>query len=433
MTTRRKKNNNNNKSKKVKKYINRNNTRKTNKYTNRNNTTKRYKEGGTLNNIRMLKDLTKRAKGRRGIRVEFRVAQAAADFFGDPTLVASHAAHQKKDPRAPIDIPSILSGKLPGDISVKSVARTSPGQKKYQICMGDSCRTFDSFSDTAKAVAIAGDETTFKKAAYFMAIVVRCEDEIKDKKIPLETRILDMRSYKGALFGNLTDQEIHETSIKLLELETRAKQETYEIFKRYATLEEATKAGVTAIANQQTEEISKELDVINKMLESRGAKLRVRLSIGNWFSKSGARQPRILSSFSWSAESPRAKASEAPFSKQFSEKMLPFMDKSSSNGEPSTTKKDVISKPSSSNIRNPPIFKLPTPRRSTASRASNVSSLGYASRPSSASRASAKNRQKFKPLHMIKEERSTMQSSNRLGRSPSKASSYRLSGKPGLK
>lgn len=420
MLTRRIKSNNINKTKKCN-----NKTKKVNNYMNRNKTKKRYKTGGTLNNLRNIKVFKKKAKGRRGIRVEFLVAQAAADLFGDPSLVASHAAHQKKDPTAPIDIPGSLSGNLPGDISVKSIARTSPGQKKFQICMGHSCRTFDSFIDTAKAVAEAKDPATIKKAAYFMAIVLRCEDEIKNKKIPLQARVIDMRQYKDALFGNLTDVEIHNMSLKLLELETRAKQETYEIFKGFDTLEKATEAGVAQRADESTQDITRELDGMNKALVSRGAKLHLRLSIGNWFSKSGSRQPRILASFSWSPDSPRALASEAPFSGPFS-KLVKVMDKSTSSGELETVK--IVKRKTSSNILNPPIFKAPTPRRSTASRASSVSNINRPSSASRPSRLSAKNKPAplfvKRKLSRISEQRSSMRSS-RLGRTPGGRSSYR--------
>lgn len=419
MLTRRIKSNNINKTKKCN-----NKTKKVNNYTNRNKTKKRYKEGGTLNNLRKIK-VIKKPKGRRGIRVEFLVAKATADFFGDPTLVASHAAHQKKDPTAPIDIPGSLSGNLPGDISVKSIARTSPGQKKFQICMGHSCRTFDSFIDTVKAVAEAKDDDAIQKAAYYMAIVLRFEDEIKDKKIPLKATVIDMGKYKSALFGNLTDQDIKNMSQKLLRLEERSKKETYEIFKKYPTLEAAAAEGVTEKADESKKAIETELDRLNKELESHGAKLHLRLSIGNWFSESGSRQPRILASFSWSPDSPRALASEAPFSKPFSE-MVKFMDKSTSSGEPETIK--IVKRKSSSNILNPPIFKAPTPRRSTASRASSVSNMN---RPSSASRAthlSAKNKPAppiiKRKLSRISEQLSSMRSS-RLGRTPGNRSTYR--------
>lgn len=420
MLTRRIKSNNINKTKKCN-----NKTKKVNNYTNRNKTKKRYKEGGTLDNLRKIKVIKKKAKGRRGIRVEFLVAKATADFFGDPSLVASHAAHQKKNPTAPIDIPGSLSGNLPGDISVKSIARTSPGQKKFTICMGDSCRTFDSFIDTVKAVAEAKDPDTIKNAAYFMAIVLRCEDEIKDKKIPLQAMVIDMRQYKKALFGNLTDDEIKSMSQELLQLEAQSKKDTYEKFKGYDTLEAAAAEGVAEEADKSTKAIEAKLDGMNKILESRGAKLRVRLSIGNWFSKSGSRQPRILASFSWSPESPRALASEAPFSKPFSE-LVKVMDKSTSSGEPDTVK--IVKRKASSNILNPPIFKAPTPRRSTASRASSVSNINRPSSASRASRLSAKNKPApllvKRKLSRISERRSSMRSS-RLGRTPGGRSSYR--------
>ena len=366
MLTRRKKNNNN-KSKKLKKYVNRNNTRK------------RCKTGGTLDNIRRIKtkkneiktkpEFKKRAKGRRGLRIEFVVAKTAGQVYGDPKLAEAHIKHQNEDPTAKVDIPSSLSSKLPGDISVKSVAKTKSGQKKYQICMGDSCRTFDSFLEV-------------RDIPLLMAIVIRCEDEIENRKIPLDTKLFDMYAYKEALFGYLTDAEIRRMSAQLSELEKMSKKNTYDVFKPFPNLETATAAGVTYQAAADEEEIERRLSEINQQLQSRNAKLVVRLSKGNFFKK---RAPRIVSHFSYSPESPRIKRSERPESRMFAAKM-PHLSQSSSSSQPGNGSAAVASPVAAAS----PISVATPSKKIIASRASSASRGSLGSRRSIGNRTSSR-------------------------------------------
>ena len=183
--------------------------------------------------------------------------------------------------------------------------------------MGDSCRTFDSFLE-------------LKDNPLFMAIVIRCEDEIKDKKIPLDTKLFDMYAYKEALFGYLKDEDIKRMSAQLSELEKMSKKQTYDVFKPFTVLEDATTAGVTKKAADNEEEIERRLNQINHYLQSQNARLVVRLSKGNYFKK---RAPRIVSHFSYNPESPRIKRSERPESRLFAAKM-PHLSQSSSSSQP---------------------------------------------------------------------------------------------------
>ena len=282
MTTRRKKNNNNNKSKKVKKYIKINNTRK------------RSQMGG-LAKPRIIKtkkhilknptQFKKKAKGRRGTRGEGDFISALAVIVGDPKI--PQKVRERKDPTAVYDVERGMSPKLRANYSIKSVAKKSHGQNKYQICMGNTCRVFNSFSEADNPL--------------HMAIIIRHEYLIESGQIPLLTMVYDMNQYKPALFGNLSDIEIRGYSFKVNKLERFAKEQTYDVFKPYANYE-SVPASVIAEAQEAKERINQSLTEINNIINRRGGKLVVRLSEGNWFSR---RTPRIVSHWDFSPTSPR--------------------------------------------------------------------------------------------------------------------------------
>ena len=284
MTTRRKKNNN--KSKKVKKYINRNNTRKrsqTGGLAKIHHKTKKH----ILKNVTQFK---KKAKGRRGIKVEFKFINALSEFLGDPQI--PQKVKDRKDTTAKYDIDRNMSPRLNANYSIKSVAQTSRGQTKFQICMGNTCRVFESFSQASDPLE--------------MAIIIRYEHMIESGQIPLSTAVYDMHKYKSTLFGNLSDKEIRMFNTKISELEKLAKDKTYDAFKQFDKYEDAP-ATVIQEAKEAKIYITKTLTDITKIIEGRGGKLVVRLSDANWFKR---RPPRIVSHWDYSPNSPRVKASE---------------------------------------------------------------------------------------------------------------------------
>lgn len=291
MTTRRKKNNNNNKSKKVKKYINGNNTRK------------RYQTGGLAKihhktKKHILKNVTqfkKKAKGRRGIKVEFKFINALSEFLGDPKI--PQKVKDRKNSTAKYDIDRNMSPRLNANYSIKSVAQTSQGQTKFQICMGNTCRVFESFSQASDPLE--------------MAIIIRYEHMIESGQIPLSTAVYDMHKYKSTLFGNLSDKEIRMFNTEIGKLEKLAKYKTYDAFKQFDQYEDAP-ATVIREAKEAKTYITKTLTDITKIIERRGGKLVVRLSDANWFKR---RPPRIVSHWDYSPSSPRVKASETKASR----------------------------------------------------------------------------------------------------------------------
>jgi hypothetical protein len=279
MTTRRKKNNNNNKSKKVKKYINRNNTRKrsqTGGLAKIHHKTKKH----ILKNVTQFK---KKAKGRRGIKVEFKFINALSEFLGDPTI--PQKVKDRKDTTAKYDIDRNMSRRLRAAYSIKSVAQTSEGQTKFQICMGNTCRVFESFSQASDPLE--------------MAIIIRYEHMIESGQIPLSTAVYDMHKYKPTLFGNLSDGEIKKYRAEVNRLEELAKDKTYDAFKPYAGY---APDPVIAEAKKAKEHINQSLTGINNVINGRGGKLVVRLSDANWFKR---RPPRIVSHWDYSPNSPR--------------------------------------------------------------------------------------------------------------------------------
>lgn len=281
MTTRRKNNNNNNKSKKVKKYINRNNTRKrsqTGGLAKIHHKTKKH----ILKNVTQFK---KKAKGRRGIRVEFKFIKALSEHVGDPKI--PQKVKDRRDTTAKYDIDRSMSPKLRANYSIKSVAQTSQGQTKFQICMGNSCRVFESFSEASDPLE--------------MAIIIRYEHMIESGQIPLSTAVYDMHKYKSTLFGNLSDKQIRVFNAEVKRLEELAKHKTYDAFKPFDQYEDAP-ANVKEEAKKAERYITQSLTEITKFIEDRGGKLVVRLSNANWFKK---RPPRIVSHWDYSPTSPR--------------------------------------------------------------------------------------------------------------------------------
>lgn len=264
-------------------------TKKVKKYYSK--TKKKYHKGGSLDNLR--KNMkTIRAKGRRGSRAEPDAVLALAEKLKDPKISSFYFA--RKNPTARYDVEKAWSPELPGNFSIKSVARKSPNQKKYQICTGDACNFFSSFLDTEDPL--------------FMSIIIRYEDQIDqhNRNIPLHTNTYDLTDYKNKLFGNLSNSDIKLYIKRLRSLDQESKHKTFYIVKTNPGLSNEKRA---AYIDKAVESINKSLNKINDQIAAAGGKLHVRLSKGNY---TKGRYPRILSHFSHDPESPRIKRASRP-------------------------------------------------------------------------------------------------------------------------
>jgi hypothetical protein len=332
MLTRRIKSNHNNKTKKF------NNN-------NRNKTRKRSQTGGTKKiGDKKNKAKSPRAKGRRGIKLEPEAVKGIAKQKKDPQILSRYLG--RRDPTARYDIERSFSKKLPGNYSIKSVARTQPGQKKFQICAGDACNFFSSFLDTEDPL--------------FMAIIIRYEDMLNpvNREIPLRVDTYELTRYKNALFGNITEPQLLEYIRRLRSLDMQSKTKTFQIAK---TLKEKrpriTDAEIDKIIDKEVGNIRQQIGIIQSEIEAAGGKLRVRLSKGNYKKK---RYPRIIAHFSHDPDSDRISSVATP---QHGPLGMPrvYIKSSSSNSEESGMARGSSGAAASARPIPPPSLSSPRP------------------------------------------------------------------------
>ena len=146
-----------------------------------------------------------------------------------------------------------------------------------------------------------------------MAIIIRHEHMIQSGHMPVSTTVYDMDEYKPALFGDLSDEQIRTFNIDVNRLERLAKEKTYDVFKQFPKKENVTPVAEAAAAAAK-EHINQLLEEINDEIKAARGKLVVRLADGNWFKK---RTPRIVSHWSYDANSPRIMKAKTKDSDKF--------------------------------------------------------------------------------------------------------------------
>jgi hypothetical protein len=344
MLTRRKKSNHNNKTKKF------NNN-------NRNKTRKRSQTGGTKK-IGDKKDKAKspRAKGRRGIKLEPEVVRGIAERKKDPQILARYL--ERREPTARYDIPRSFSTKLPGNYSIKSVARTLSGQRKYQICAGGACNFFSSFLDTEDPL--------------FMAIIIRYEDMVhpETREIPLQVNTYELTRYKDALFGNISKSQLLEYIRRLRLLDMESKNKTFQIAKILKKSQpEISEAEIDERINEEVENIRQQIDIIQNKIAAAGGKLHVRLSKGNYKKK---RYPRIVAHFSYDPDSDRISSLATPEHGPIPTEIRYKKSSSSSSLENEESNMARGSSGAAASAKPIPSLSLPSPRPSASRRSSSA-------------------------------------------------------------
>lgn len=209
---------------------------------------------------------SRRGRNDRGFRAEYQFVKKLAHMIGDLELIPRHAEHQRLHPQDPHDIPISLSSKLVGNYSVKSFANKSAGQESYQICGGDACVFTDNLRDTTNPL--------------IMALVIRHEEELKNQKepkegkimIPTQTYTIDLHQYKNALYGRMSEGEMHE------------------IFERLKDLKKAYTSKDEKLYKSAREEI----DAINVRLRAANARLNLAPKAANVAKKRDARLQTVI-------------------------------------------------------------------------------------------------------------------------------------------
>jgi len=243
----------------------------------KNNRTKKvYQRGGgpkapkTPNPAKTPKPPKPRAKGGPGDKVEPKVSRRLKLMGqGHPDLPERHIAYKKENPTAEFDIPIHVS-ELDYNISVKSVKRKTPGQKSFTIMCGDARRFLT--------------ELGSGNVPYHMVIGIRQQHSTKPNKKEVVGCEIDLRAYKGVLFGRATDEEI-----KFII------DESNRLSKAYCDNSAKTKP---------------EIDAFNASLERLGSKLRLAPKKENYDKK---RDPRVQATFSFVPEDPINKPFLKPF------------------------------------------------------------------------------------------------------------------------
>jgi len=216
-------------------------------------TKKSYQYGGVPKSQAPKSSTQRSRRGRndRGFRAEDQFVEELAHMIGDLQLIPRHAEHQRLHPQHPHDIPISLSSKLVGNYSVKSVANKSAGQASYQICGGDACVITQNIKDTTNPL--------------ILALVIRHEEELKtqkankDRTVSTETYTIDLHQYKDALYGTLSEYQMHE------------------IFERLKYLKEAYTS-----KDENTSRIARaEIDAINVRLRAANARLKLAPKVAN--------------------------------------------------------------------------------------------------------------------------------------------------------
>lgn len=232
----------------------------------RHHRTKKLYQYGGMPKSQAPKSSTQRSrKGRndRGYRAEDQFVKKLAHMIGDLELIPRHAEHQRLHPQDPHDIPISLSSKLVGNYSVKSVANKSAGQESYQICAGDACVFTDNLRDTTNPL--------------IMALVIRHEEELKNQKegkimIPTQTYTIDLHQYKNALYGSMSEGEMHKIFERLKDLK-----------KAYTSKDQ----GISKVARA-------EIDEINGRLRAANARLNLAPKAANVAKKRDARLQTVI-------------------------------------------------------------------------------------------------------------------------------------------
>jgi len=253
------------------------NRRRTKRRDKRYHRTKKLYQYGGMPKSQAPKSSTQRSRrGRndRGFRAEDQFVEELAHMIGDLQLIPRHAEHQRLHPQHPHDIPILLSSKLVGNYSVKSVASKSAGQASYHICGGDACVFTDNLRDTTNPL--------------IMALVIRHEEELKtqkahkDRTVSTETYTIPLHNYTEALYGSMTNEDMQT------------------IFERLKYLKEAY-----ASKDENTSRIARaEIDAINVRLRKAGARLKLAPKAANIAKK---RKSRVQTVIDLDKNSPRFK------------------------------------------------------------------------------------------------------------------------------
>ena len=234
-------------------------------------TKKLYQYGGVPKVPKSSTQRNRKGRNDRGYRAEDQFVEALASVIGDLELIERHEEHQRLHPQDPHDIPISLSSKLRGNYSVKSVGNKSKGQTSYQVCAGDACVVTGNIKDTTNPL--------------IMALVIRHEEELKNHKqgkktVSLETYTIDLHKYKEALYGRLSEHQMHEIFERLKDLK-----------KAYTSKDER----ISTVARA-------EIDAINVRLRAAGARLKLAPKVGNLAKN---RTGRVQAAMSIDIRSPR--------------------------------------------------------------------------------------------------------------------------------
>uniref|UniRef100_A0A6C0EWL1 Uncharacterized protein n=1 Tax=viral metagenome TaxID=1070528 RepID=A0A6C0EWL1_9ZZZZ len=324
----------------------RTNRRGTKKRLRHHRTKKSYQYGGVPKSDVPKSSTQRSRKGRndRGYRAEDQFVEEFARVIGDLELIPKHAEHQRLHRQDPHDIPISLSSKLLGNYSVKSVGNKSEGQASYQVCAGDACVVTGNIKDTTNPL--------------IMALVIRHEEELKNHKegkktVSLESYTIDLHKYKEALYGTLSEDEMHK------------------IFERLKDL----KKDYTSKDDKIAEIARAEIDAINVRLRAAGARLKLAPKASN---REKNRPARLQAGLSIDKLSPRFRLLAKPF---------PMEHFKISSDEKMESKSFGQAAKASKNSAAPRASSAAPKASSVASRAPRASSA--ASRKSSASKRSS--------------------------------------------
>ena len=314
-------------------------------------TKKSYQYGGVPKSQAPKSSTQKSRRGRndRGFRAEDMFVKKLAHMIGDLQLIPRHAEHQRLHPQDPHDIPISLSSKLVGNYSVKSVANKTPGQESYHICAGDACVFTDNLRDTTNPL--------------IMALVIRHEEELKNQKegkrsVSTETYTIDLHRYKKALYGDLSEDDMHEIFEKLQDLK-----------KAYTSKDER----ISTVARE-------EIDAINVRLRAAGARLTLAPKAANVAKKRPARVQTVIK---FNKFSPRA----GEVSKKLSSDKMEISDETKKGEGMSFGKAAKASR----NSAEPSAAPSAAPRASSAApKASSAASRKSSAAPRASSAASRK-------------------------------------------